>query len=578
MFIDCFEAISRQNQLKRLTGLGRFFCTQGMGISVFILNSFMQFFKRAIWLSVLLTCGVWQVHAQERIQRLCGQDAIHALHRQNGREEAIKATRDNFNRFLEQFEQSGPENIQSILKIPVVVHVMHAPGEAYGVESNITDEQILSQIEVLNEDFRRITGSRGFNNSPVGADTELEFCLATRDPAGQPSTGIVRVPYSGSSNFQLSQDLAMKNLSRWNTSRYLNIWIVKSIQSGILGYAYLPDDLAGDPQRSSIDGLVIGARYFGSREKQVAGQTFNLDNTFGLGRTATHEIGHYLNLLHTWGDGGCEVDDGVGDTPLCSGQYFGCPPDPARPIQCGFSRMVENYMDYSDDVCFNIFTQGQKTRMRAAMQFYAFRASLSNQLNLVATGCSDTSNPLYADTLVLSGGNGQVQRVNKDFESALQVRVLNQLSAGFNNAEVRFQLLDQPSGSNLQLDTLIRSASGGYANLAFRAGMIPGKYRIRASANTARGGEVFFELTAISATVAYPNPFENSITLKLDYPAVQTVQVQVFDLTGRRVHQEERQAKEALVLELGHLANQFYFVTTTSTAVSDYFKIVKIAP
>lgn len=537
----------------------------------------MQFFKAVFWLLIFFSLTISGVDAQDHDHRLCGQEALKLKQQQRGREQAINESREAFNRFLAQWEQSGAENVQSILKIPVVVHVMHAPGEAYGVESNITDEQILSQIEVLNEDFRRITGSRGFNNSPVGADTELEFCLATRDPAGQPSTGIVRVPYSGSTNFQLSQDLAMKNLSRWNTNRYLNIWIVKSIQSGILGYAYLPADLDGDPQRTSIDGLVIGARYFGSREKQPVGQTFNLDNTFGLGRTATHEIGHYLNLLHTWGDGGCEVDDGVGDTPLCSGQYFGCPPSPARPVQCGFSRMVENYMDYSDDACFNIFTQGQKTRMRAAMQFYSFRASLSNQLNLVATGCSDTSNPLYADTLVLVAGNGQIQRVSRDFESPIQVRVLNQLNAGFNNTDVRFQLTEQPLGSSEQLDTVIRTAAGGYASLAVRAGSIPGNYRYRASANTARGGEVFIDLTAISAAVAYPNPFENSITLNLDYPIVQTVQVQVFDLTGRKVHQEERQAKEALVLNLGHLANHFYFVTTTTPAVSDYFKIVKIA-
>jgi hypothetical protein len=537
----------------------------------------MQVLKAAMWLLFLSVSGIQIVHAQEHDHRLCGQDALRSIQQQRGREEAIIQSRAAFNRFLEQWEQSNSENIQSVLKIPVVVHVMHAPGEAYGVQSNITDEQILSQIEVLNEDFRRIIGSRGFNNSPVGADTELEFCLATRDPAGQPSTGIVRVPYSGSTNFQLSQDLAMKNLSRWNTSRYLNIWIVKSIQSGILGYAYLPDDLAGDPQRTSIDGLVIGARYFGSREKQPPGQTFNLDNTFGLGRTATHEIGHYLNLLHTWGDGGCEVDDGVGDTPLCSGQYFGCPPNPARPTQCGFSRMVENYMDYSDDACFNIFTQGQKNRMRAAMQFYSFRASLANQLNLVATGCADTGNPLFADTLILTAGNGQVQRVNQRFESPIQVRVFSQIGSGFNNTDVRFQLVQQPLGSIVLIDTTIRTSGGGFASLPVQAGSIPGRYRYRASANTARGGEVFFDLTAISAALAYPNPFENNITLKLEYPTVQTVQVQVFDLMGRRVHLEEQQAKEAIVLDLRHLANQFYLVTTTTTAVTDYFKVIKIA-
>ncbi|MBA4302743.1 MAG: hypothetical protein C0424_00805 [Sphingobacteriaceae bacterium] len=537
----------------------------------------MQVRTAARWLLILLLGSVISSHAQTHDHRLCGQDALRSLQQQRGREEAILQSRASFDQFLRDFEEVQVERTQNLLRIPVVVHVMHAPGEAYGVLSNITDEQVYSQIEVLNEDFRRLVGSRGFNNSTVGADTELEFCLATRDPAGQATTGIVRVPYSGSNNFQLSQDLAMKNLSRWPTGRYLNIWIVKSIQSGILGYAYLPADLAGDPQRTSIDGLVIGARYFGSREKQPPGQTFNLDNTFGLGRTATHEIGHYLNLLHTWGDGGCEVDDGVGDTPLCSGQYFGCPPSPARPTQCGFSRMVENYMDYSDDACFNIFTQGQKTRMRAAMQFYAFRASLSSQLNLIATGCADTSNPLFADTLLRVAGNEQIQRVNRIFEVALQARVLSQLNSGFNNVDVRFQLVDQPTGSFKSLDTTLRTAGGGFANVAVRAGSIPGNYRYRASANTARGGEVFFDLTAISEALAYPNPFESSITLKLEYPAVQQVQVQVYDLTGRRVHMETQQAKEAVVLQLGHLANQFYFVTTTTPTVTDYFKIIKIA-
>lgn len=532
----------------------------------------------AAWLLLILSFfSITSGQAQERTQRLCGQDALHQIQIERGRKAEIEASRKAFNRFLENFDSGQVEQVQSVIRIPVVVHVMHAPGEAYGVQSNILDEQILSQIEVLNEDFRRMMGSRGFNNSPVGADTELEFCLATRDPAGQPSTGIVRVPYSGSNNFQLAQDANMKDLSRWPTGRYLNIWVVKSIESGILGYTYLPDDLAGDPSRTRIDGLVIGARFFGSLDKRQPGQNFNLDPDFGYGRTATHEIGHYLNLLHTWGDGGCEVDDLVDDTPLCSNPYFGCPPSPARPFQCGFSRMVENYMDYSDDACFNIFTQGQKTRMRAAMQFYAFRAGMVSELNLVATGCADTSNPLIADTLVLASGNNQVQRVNRNLEAPLQARVLNQLGSGFNNADVRFELIAQPVGSNLSLDTSIRTSGGGFANLALRAGSYPGNYRYKATATTARGGEAIFDVTAISEALAYPNPFETTITLKLEFPVVEQVNVQVYDLTGRRVYTESSLAKEALLLDLRHLPNQFYLVTTTTATVTDYFKIIKLA-
>jgi hypothetical protein len=520
----------------------------------------------------LIACtNAW---SQQNEQRLCGQAAIKAMLAAQGRSEAVAVEQSRFHAFLESY--AGVEQVQNVLKIPVVVHVMHEPGESYGVQSNITDEQIISQIDVLNEDFRRQLGSRGFNNNSVGADTEIEFCLATRDPSGNVSNGIVRVAYTGSTNFQLAQDLNMKDLSRWPTNRYLNIWIVKSIQSGILGYAYLPETLNGDPNRARIDGLVIGARFFGSRDKQPLNQNFYLDNTFAYGRTATHEIGHYLNLAHTWGDGGCEVDDGVGDTPLCSGQYFGCPPSPARPNQCGFDRMVENYMDYSDDLCFNIFTQGQKTRMRAAMQFYTFRSSLVTPLNLIATGCTDSSNNLFADTLFIFAGDGQIQRVNKPYENDLTVRILNQLGSGFNQEEVRFQLVSQPSAGNIQLDTVIKTQAGGFASLKFTAGRVPGTYVIRASANTARGGVVEFGLVAISEAMAYPNPFDNLITLKLDYPVETPVTVRVFDLAGRMVDFQNLRAKEALVLDMGALPDNFYFITTTTTAVSDYFKVVKI--
>lgn len=532
----------------------------------------MQFPKLVfLWLGLFIS---WSVSAQTVEQRLCGQDAIKAMLEAEGKNAAVARNQAAFQEYLETFTLG--ENTQNVLRIPVVVHVMHAPGEAYGFQSNITDEQILSQIEVLNEDFRKQLGSRGFNNNAVGADTEIEFCLATRDPSGNLTNGIVRMPYNGSTNFQLAQDRNMKDLSRWPTTRYLNIWIVKSIQSGILGYAYLPETLNGDPDRARIDGLVIGARFFGSRDKQPVNQNFFLDNVFAYGRTATHEIGHYLNLLHTWGDGGCEVDDLVGDTPLCSGQYFGCPPNPARPNQCGFNRMVENYMDYSDDVCFNIFTQGQKTRMRAAMQFYNFRSSLISPLNLVATGCTDSSNNLYADTLLLVAGDSQVQRVNKVYEADLTVRVLNQLGSGFNNEAIRFQLVSQPAAANLQLDTVVTSQAGGFAQLKFTAGGIPGTYVVRASANTARGGVVEFKLNAISEALAYPNPFSDIITLKLDYPLQTPVEVCIYDLAGRRVDKQNFTAKEALVLDLSALPDNFYLVTTTTTSLSDYFKIVKI--
>jgi hypothetical protein len=510
--------------------------------------------------------------AQE--SRLCGQEELHRLHPEW---QQLQRERAAFNEFATQFQVT--EQTANIIKIPVVVHIMHLPSEAYGVQSNITDEQIRSQIEVLNEDFGKVFGTRGYNLNPVGANTEIEFCLATRDPSGNPSTGINRVPYAGSSNFQLSQDRNMKDLSRWPVNRYLNIWVVKSIQSGILGYAYLPEVMATDPERSFIDGVVMGAFYFGSREKQLLGQNFYLSNTFAYGRTATHEVGHFLNLKHTWGDGGCEIDDDVDDTPLCSGQYFGCPPSPSRPFQCGFNRMVENYMDYSDDACFNIFTLGQKARMRAALQFYPFRASLVSLGNVVATGCSDSGGTIsFADTIVKISGDTQVIRVGRTTENPFRIRILNQLGSGFNNEEVRWQVLSQPFGAGLVFDTLVRTSGGGFSTMNVRLANLPGRYVFRASANTFKvPNRVDFSIEALAATNAYPNPFKDEIVLVLGLP-LSDVQIRVTDLKGKVVMDFTTEAKEAVVLNMAGYPDNFYLVTVVSPKIIDYFKIIKITP
>jgi len=490
----------------------------------------------------------------------------------NYRERKLRS-RENFENQLREFENQAQFRTQSTLKIPVVVHIMHAPGEAVGTQSNISEAQILSQIVVLNEDFRKIVGSRGFNSDPAGADAEIEFCLATRDPSGNPTSGINRVSYVNSNNHNFGFDQSMKALSIWPTNRYLNIWVVKNM-SGILGYAYLPEDMATDPQRAQIDGVVVGCRFFGSRDKQLAGQSFNLDNTFGLGRTTTHEVGHYLNLLHTWGDGGCEADDEVFDTPNCSGQYFGCG---TAPVQCGNTRMIANYMDYSDDVCMNIYTNGQKTRMRSALTVYTFRASLYSPNNILLTGCTDSLVLPFADTLYIINGNNQLVRINQNLNTNLQIRVVNQLGGGFSGHPVRFQLLEQP-GSEIFLDSVISTNSNGTISLPFRTGYLPGNYKIRVSSSVNRGGEVDFNITAISASSVYPNPFEDEVIIKLDLPAEETLEVQVFDPAGRQVLNKAETAQASFVLDMRGFPEGAYTVRVISTQLIDIFRIVKIKP
>ena len=291
---------------------------------------------------------------------------------------------------MEEIERQVPTNpnapaslvAPTVITIPVVVHIL------YNTDAqNISDEQIHSQIQVLNEDYRRKNADA--SNTPseflaVAADTEISFCLANVDPNGFMTTGITRTPTANSS-FGIDNQIKQSQLGGkdpWNTATYLNIW-VGNLEGQLLGYAQFPGGTA------STDGIVINYQNFGTIGTAIA--------PFDLGRTATHEVGHWLNLLHIWGDGGCGVDDGVSDTPLASGANIDSAPcvHPSKNSCTETSGpdlpdMFQNFMDYSDDACMNLFTLGQKHRMRSLFEINGARRSFLN-----AQGCSN--NGIAAD-------------------------------------------------------------------------------------------------------------------------------------------------------------------------------------
>ena len=258
----------------------------------------------------------------------------------------------------------------SILRIPVVVHVVHN-GEAVGTGPNLRYAQVASQIEVLNEDFRRRVGTNGFNEDPVGADTGIEFYLAETGPDGDvlAEAGVDRINGGRSvwpkGPLRNPIDTQLKPGTIWPPDRYFNIWTVNFggfVSRDLLGYAQFPSDSGLEGLNASggspdTDGIVVGYKYFGSSEK---GDFPDLIAPFDLGRTTTHEVGHWLGLRHIWGDGDCGVDDFCTDTPSAEGPNFGCA---VASDTCGTPDMVQNYMDYSDDGCMNIFTQQQRDRM-----------------------------------------------------------------------------------------------------------------------------------------------------------------------------------------------------------------------
>lgn len=273
-----------------------------------------------------------------------------------------------------------------VYNIPVVIHVIHN-GEPIGTAPNITDAQAISQITVMNEDFRRIAGTRGgANTTGAAVDVEINFCLAKQDPNGDPTTGIDRVNMgeTGWSGPGGDTDTVLKPATIWDPTRYLNMWTVNFDNPGLLGFAQFPSDsglvgLDADGGPANTDGVVANYNAFGTLDADDG--TFLMNPTYQLGRTMTHEVGHWLGLRHIWGDGGCGVDDFCADTPESDASNGGCP---TTHVSCGTTDMVQNYMDYTDDPCMDTFTQDQKDRMVAVMENSPRRGVLNNSIACLA--------------------------------------------------------------------------------------------------------------------------------------------------------------------------------------------------
>jgi hypothetical protein len=267
-----------------------------------------------------------------------------------------------------------------VIYIPVVFHVIWSLNI-----HNISDAQVYSQIDILNKDYRRLNSDTSLTPADfknVAADVEIEFCVAHQDPDGNWTDGITRTQ-SSKSVFDMNSDEAkftsMGGHDAWDATKYLNIWIVPSISQngmgGILGYTQWPGG------SWATDGVVIGYKYIGN--------IGTAESPFNLGRTATHEIGHWLGLSHIWGDdnGACWGSDNIDDTPNQAGYNFGCLTHPS--VSCSNNGdMFMNYMDYTDDSCMNIFTIGQKNRMLTVLDSIRpiIKTSGKCQANSIATG------------------------------------------------------------------------------------------------------------------------------------------------------------------------------------------------
>ncbi|HLY69715.1 MAG TPA: M43 family zinc metalloprotease [Puia sp.] len=329
-----------------------------------------------ILLSLIMSLAVLVANAQ----RICGfadyrQQIIHNTPGLADKITSIEA----FTRRLQATRPQPSSNsvtASSVITIPVVVHVIYNSSI-----QNLSDAQVQSQIDVLNRDYRRQnadTANTPFYFQPFAADCGFHFVLAKVDPHGYATRGIVR-KHTDVQQFNINDAIKFSSSNgddAWDADSYFNIW-VGDLTGGVLGYA----SVVGGPKAN--DGVVISYKAFGTMGTAAA--------PFNEGRTGTHETGHWLNLIHTWGDADCG-DDKVDDTPPQQAAEYGCPSGIVISCTDGPNgEMYTNYMDFTNDACMNIFTLGQRERMRALFEPEGVRYPMLSSGALAATALDDTA-------------------------------------------------------------------------------------------------------------------------------------------------------------------------------------------
>lgn len=382
----------------------------------------------------------------------CGYDFLISQKISENPDYAI--SRSNWDAEIAQNAQLQGQRSSEVYRIPVVFHVIYNNDE-----QNVPDEKILDQLAILNQDYNRLNPDTVNTRSeflPVAAPAGIEFYLAQWDPQGNPTSGITRTQTDVASFINLQFDLnrmkseATGGVSAWDVSHYMNIWVCNlSIPilnvPFVLGFATPPDGAPNWPAGSAAeqpdyDGVVLHYEVVGSNPDATG--TFA---TINKGRTATHEVGHYLGLRHIWGDGqgadGCSVDDGLEDTPNCASAQQQTCDYTANSCDEGSGDLpdqIENYMDYSDENCMNMFTRDQVNAMRYVIENFrqdlllSTPESTSNQSKLLVWP-NPVEDLLYVEAGALKPNsqfqvidlNGRVVLSGYGSSSGLSVSMLN---------------------------------------------------------------------------------------------------------------------------------------------------------
>jgi hypothetical protein len=472
---------------------------------------------------------------------------------------------DNYELYLQAFEEyinrQGEDLSESntVYRIPVVMHVIH-DNDAVGSGANLSKQVLDAQIEQINNDFRKVLGSSGDGN---GVDTRIEFCAATVDENGmmlaepginrinRVSAGWTAPPYDdpGFLCFFFSTDYinnTVKPESIWDPEQYLNIWILE--MECLLGFAQFPEapglpGIGTGNGGANTDGVVVSSISVGSTDVPNPASS-----VYDRGRTLSHEIGHWLGLRHIWGDGDCTQDDFCADTPVANGSTRGCPSGKdSCPNSPGLDQ-IENYMDYSDDLCMNIFTADQRARMEIVMG---------------GTGNGSPRREILASSAACGGGGGAPSALNLNGNPVPvdQYCAINSIqSSGSVNTSGNQQMVFQ-AGSFVQLNPGFSTNVSGNSTFVARIGACNNAQRVEERTEET----TIVPMTASTTIAVFPNPFQTQTQIQLDLAIASQVRIELMDMTGRRIKtlvasQQHSAGRHNVYLEGAELKNGMYIL------------------
>lgn len=407
---------------------------------------------------------------------------------------------------------------QPVIVVPVVFHVVYRTNR-----ENISTEQILSQLDVLNTDYRR-QNADSVQTLPqfksIAADTRIQFCLATRDPNGQTTTGITRKSTTALS-FDLDDAVKFSDFSgqdAWDSERFLNIWVC-NLSGETIGYSQYP----GGP--AETDGVVLDYTTIGQPPVNPFASNYN------LGRTGTHEVGHWLGLQHIWGpdDAGCTDSDDIADTPNQDDATNGCPTGTITSCNNSLQGgdMYQNYLDYTDDACMNLFTQGQAEYMQSILN------TVRQNILTTAVVCTVplTADFVVSDTIIVAGTTVQFE------DASIGVRA-NQWNWNFEGAN---------AATSNQQNPLVRYDQ-------------PGTYTVTltASFNSVSDAVTKTQYIRVTGTdaILYPNPAQDQ--LNIEAPANKELQqIQIINSVGQVILTQQTTAN-FVTINLPSIANGLY--------------------